>query len=101
VTSPKSKKKSRVQKFSLGSSQDRSEEVSGRTTSMSLNSNVMSMKRVRKTSSTSGGMNCTGPGNINQYAKYVKSGGFVPLPILEPERGVEASLFALHPGKLG
>ena len=29
---------------------------------------------------------------------YVKSGGFVPLPVLEPERGVESALFAQYPG---
>jgi len=90
---------SRIKKSSTLSNIDFSEEVSGRTTSMSLGSNAMSMKRVRKTSSSGGGVNCTGPGTINQYASYVKSGGFVPLPILDPERGVEASLFALHPGK--
>lgn len=43
-------------------------------------------------------MNCSGPGTIDQYVKYVKSGGFVPLPILEPERAVEAAMFALFPG---
>ena len=59
-------------------------------------SNGMSNKRTRKTSNSR--PNCTGPGSIKDYATYVKSGGFVPLPVLEPERGVEASLFAQYPG---
>jgi len=58
----------------------------------------MSLKKSKKASTSGGGVNCTGPGTIDQYAKYVKSGGFVPLPILDPERGVESSIFALHPG---
>ncbi len=51
----------------------------------------------RKTSS-GGGPNCTGPGSIADYVSYVKSGGFVPLPVLEPERGIESALFAQYPG---
>ena len=94
----KSKLKTRGKKNSTGSG-DKSDEVSGRTSSLALshgNSTGMSVKKSRKTSS--GAQNCTGPGSIGDYASYVKSGGFVPLPVLEPERGVEASLFAQYPG---
>jgi len=73
--------------------------VSGRTSSLANSvgaSTGMSVKKTRKISS--GAANCTGPGSIRDYATYVKSGGFVPLPVLEPERGVESSLFAQYPG---
>ena len=88
----------RKKKSSTGSA-DKSDEVSGRTSSMShtTSTHAMSVKRSRKISS-SGGQNCIGPGSIADYVSYVKSGGFVPLPVLEPERGVESALFAQYPG---
>jgi hypothetical protein len=97
VPPPKPKMKTRTKKLSTGSCGDRSDDVSGRTSSLShANSNAMSNKKSRKM--TSGNQNCIGPGSIGDYVSYVKSGGFVPLPVLEPERGVEASLFAQYPG---
>ena len=87
-------------KKSSTASADKSEEISGRTSSLAMSagggSNGMSNKRNRKTSNSR--PNCTGPGSIKDYASYVKSGGFVPLPVLEPERGVESALFAQYPG---
>jgi hypothetical protein len=95
------KPKARAKKKSTSGSGDRSNEVSGRTSSLALSHATsaaapMSHKRSRKTSS--GAANCIGPGSISDYVSYVKSGGFVPLPVLEPERGVEAALFAQYPG---
>lgn len=94
------KSKPQRKKLSTGSSKVQSGNTSGRTSSMSLHSNPSVFRSSRKISSGGGAVNCTGPGDIAQYVKYVKSGGFVPLPILEPERGVEASLFALNPGTI-
>ena len=97
---PRHKIRTRTKKSSTASA-DKSDDVSGRTSSLGAmsggaGSNGMSNKRTRKTSNSR--PNCTGPGSIKDYATYVKSGGFVPLPVLEPERGVEASLFAQYPG---
>ena len=37
---------------------------------------------------------CTGPGSLMKYIKYVKADNYVPVPVLDPETGVEHSIFA-------
>ncbi len=41
-----------------------------------------------------------GPGELRRYIKYVKDENYVPVPVLEPERGVDHGLFAKK-GKKG
>ena len=38
-----------------------------------------------------------GPGSLKSYINYVKKDNYVPLPILEPEKAVEAELYAESP----
>ena len=39
---------------------------------------------------------CEGPGSLKEYGEYLKSGGYVPLPVLDPEKGIEVGIYAQH-----
>ena len=44
---------------------------------------------------------CKGPGSLKSYIDYVQADGFVPFPVLEPEKGVEFALYADEPSSQG
>ena len=40
---------------------------------------------------------CEGPGSLKEYGEYLKAGGYVPLPVLDPEEGIKVGIYSKDP----